>query len=379
MPRHLHITQTLNIRRSGGLAGVASLHRAMLDCWIVSHLAYSEASDALPDPPCSVKLRAVLGNRFYYGWASASRLERAILEADIVHVHGLYTYMNLVAGRCCRRHGKVLVYHPHGTLGPIYLRRGRLKKAIVHRLFEDRNMRSLSAWRALTPAEADQIRAFRPGAEVLIVPNGVSIPSDVGRVEGAAARLPVRADAGKRIFLFISRIAFMKGLDVLIDAWAGLGSKLSDSELWIAGPDFDGTAQLLRHKIDERRLGNVTLLGSVSEDEKHWLLRAADVFVLPSRGEGQSSAILEAMAFGKPVLITDKCFFPLAAASDAGLESELSVARIAEGIERFSVMPAPALRSMGENARALISGRFDIRQTAQELDRRCSEIRPPRP
>jgi len=379
MPRHLHITQTLDIRRSGGLAGVASLHRAMLDCGIVSHLAYTETRDGLPGPPSSVKLRAVFGNRFYFGWASASRLKRAIREAEIVHVHGLYTYMNFLAGKYCRRYGKVLIYHPHGTLGPIYLMRGRFKKSIVHWLFENRNIESLSAWRALTIAESDQIQAFRPGTEVIIVPNGVSIPSDVGRVDGALARLSVRADSQKRIFLFISRIAFMKGLDILIEAWAQLGSQLSNSELWIAGPDFDGTAQLLRRMIDERGLGNVALLGAVSEEEKHWLLRAADVFVLPSRGEGQSSAILEAMAFGKPVLITDTCFFPLAAASDAGLECELSVPKIADTIGRFSGMPAATLRSLGENARALVSDRFDIRKTARELDRKCSEIRPPSP
>ncbi len=378
MPRHLHITQTLDIKRSGGLAGVASLHRAMLDCGIVSSLAYSESGAGLPDPPSSLKLRAVFGNRFYFGWASASRLERAIREAEIVHIHGLYTYMNFLAGKYCRKYGKVLVCHPHGSLGPTYLRRGRIKKSIVLWLFENRNIQSLSAWRALTAAESDQIQAFRPGTEVIVVPNGVPIPSDVGRVDGSMAGLSVKADSRKKIFLFVSRIAYMKGLDILLDAWTQLGPQLADAELWIAGPDFDGTVQLLRRTIDERGLGNVTLLGAVSEEQKHWLLRAADVFVLPSRGEGQSSAILEAMAFGKPVLITDTCFFPLAAASNAGLESGLTVAKIADSIGRFSRMPDPTLRSMSENARALISRHFDIRQTVQELDRQCSEIRPPR-
>ena len=372
--RHLTIGQTLSIERSGGLVGVSALHEAMLDSGIPSKLVYTESADPISDPPEAIKLQAAWGNRFYFGWKSAPRIEKAIRDADIVHVHGLYTYMNYLAGLLCRRYGKALVYHPHGFLVPAYLASGRIKKGIVLRSFERRNIRYLTAWRALTTAEARQVRDFAPGANVFVVPNGISLPEDISTATGINAQLSLTANPAKRIFLSISRVRAAKGLDLLLEAWVAAGRTMRNCELWIVGPDSDGTGRLLRKRIRDQQLDNVRLVGAVSEQDKSWLFRAASVFVLTSWGEGQSATILEAMAHAKPTLLTDMCYFPEATLAGAGYECSVNVAKIKELLVRFAEMPNPVLDEMGTRAQELISEQFDIRHVARELDRKTTEI-----
>jgi poly(glycerol-phosphate) alpha-glucosyltransferase len=373
--RHLHIIQTLDISRSGGLVGVASLHRAMLEIGIPSRLAYVKTEKAVDIPPESVALETVRGNRFHFGWDCSRQLGEEIERADIVHVHGLYTYLNYVAGKWSRRGRKALIYHPHGTLAPAYLRRSRLKKALVLAAFERKNFRSLTAWRALSPVEAEQIAAYVPRAPVFVVSNGVFLPADL-EAKDRPARLAVATEGGgpKRIFLFLSRVAFVKGLDLLFEAWLATARQRNEVELWIAGPDFDGTADYLTRKIAEHGIENVRLLGAVSEQEKDWLLRRADVFVLPSRGEGQSSAILEAMAYATPVLLTTKCYFPAAAKSAAGVECTDTVEGLTEALKRLLAMPEADLEIMGKNARTLIASGFDIREKVREIDAKTTSF-----
>jgi len=345
----------------------------MLRQGIPSYLSYSGAESDVGQPPSSIKLTALFANRFLFGWNSAATLEKIISAVDVVHVHGLYTYMNYIAGRACRRYRRLLVYHPHGTLAPAYLRRGRLKKWLVLKAFEQGNF-SFASWRALSQVEAGQIRSLMPNARIIVVPNGVDLPRSTERVFGGLANLPVRAAAGKRIFLFLSRVAFVKGLDLLLAAWTQAGAKLAACELWIAGPDFDGTASALRERIEKDGLQNVTVMGKVDSLEKDWLLRAAHVFVLPSRGEGQSAAILEAMAYERPILLTDRCYFPEAAAANAGFECDVSTRGIEAQLIRFAEIASERLETMGHNARGLIEEKFEIGRVAESLDKEAATL-----
>jgi glycosyltransferase involved in cell wall biosynthesis len=215
-----------------------------------------------------------------------------------------------------------------------------------------------------------------PGASTFVVSNGVFLPTELDEQRERPASLAFGAEKSgqKRIFLFLSRVAFVKGLDLLFEAWLATARHREDVELWIAGPDFDGTADYLEGKIREHEIRNVRLVGAVSEREKDWLLRRADIFLLPSRGEGQSSAILEAMAYATPVLLTTKCYFPAAARSAAGLECADTVEGLADAVKRFLEMPAAELEIMGRNARTLIASGFDIREKAREIDAKTTRL-----
>lgn len=368
MLRHLTIGQTLSIQRNGGLVQVAALHNAMLEVGLSSQLAYVDWDDGLPAPQASTRLNAAFGNPFFFGWTNASRIRSLVQQADVVHLHGMYTYLNFVAGRFCQRYGKALIYHPHGALVPAFLNSGRLKKTVALRAFERENFRRLTAWRALTPTEAQQIRDFEPRATTFVVPNGVALPKDTAKAARQHPHLSVATEPGKRVFLYLSRMSRVKGLDLLVDAWCAAVQRLQGCDLWIAGADRDGTEQALRRQVQSLRPRGVSMLGSVSEREKDWLLRSCDIFVLPSRGEGQSPAVLEAMAYGKPVLLTNTCFFSEVASAGAGTECDLSVLGIQAALARFAEMRTGELEAMGQRGRVFVGANHDIRSVALRLD-----------
>jgi glycosyltransferase involved in cell wall biosynthesis len=112
----------------------------------------------------------------------------------------------------------------------------------------------------------------------------------------------------RRIILFMSRIHPKKGLDVLIPAFAnsGIGER-HDAVLVIAGPDVDGyqaqvEAMARRHNVSDR----VLFAGMLYGRDRAAALVDADLFVLPSYQENFGVVVIESLAVGTPVLISDQ-------------------------------------------------------------------------
>lgn len=143
---------------------------------------------------------------------------------------------------------------------------------------------------------AEELAAVRyPGNRACLIANGVDIhrfhPSEHNdRPKGSAQRTVV----------YVGRLSAEKGVAFLVRAHALLQSRL-DARLLIVGdgPERNRLARLIR------RLGieHVTELTGPADDVLPYL-RQADVFVLPSRHEGMSNALLEAIACGVPVVAT---------------------------------------------------------------------------
>ncbi len=128
------------------------------------------------------------------------------------------------------------------------------------------------------------------GGKIKIIPNGV----DTKEFK------PVRSKRKKLRVLCVSRLIRRKGIDYLIEAIA----KLDRVGLCIVGDgnmekELGGLASWLG------AAGCVEFVGAVPHERIHKFYEKADVFVLPSLGEGMSNSVLEAMASGLPVIVTD--------------------------------------------------------------------------
>lgn len=141
------------------------------------------------------------------------------------------------------------------------------------------------------------IRNFSLGSNkhVEVIPNGV--PHEL---------LNMPSTDGAYI-LYLGRIdMYGKGLDLLIDAYKEFYAFFPDIPLIIAGSGRDGAVcknELMA--LPETVRNNITLLGWVSGETKKEVLRRALFLVFPSRHEAQSIALLEAMACGKPFVVSD--------------------------------------------------------------------------
>ncbi len=126
------------------------------------------------------------------------------------------------------------------------------------------------------------------GGECDILPNGVDVPT---LADGASTPSVTPA------IVFVGRHERRKGLEVLLDAFAGVER---DAELWVIG---DGPEQ---EALRGRGVPRVQWLGRVSEEEKHSRLRGATIACFPAlEGESFGVVLLEAMAAGTAVVASD--------------------------------------------------------------------------
>lgn len=157
-------------------------------------------------------------------------------------------------------------------------------------------------------AEFSVTRGLLPPHKVSVIPNGVEIDSEwrrrrAGFPSGESPNLGSQVVAGTaRRVTFIGRLVLQKGVDVLLRSAATWLRLFPDTMLQIVGdgPQRSQLADLaVRLGIDRR----VAWLGYRSDVAD--ILKATDLFVLPSRWEGMPNALLEAMAAGCPVVASD--------------------------------------------------------------------------
>src|SRR6185369_11085504 len=100
--------------------------------------------------------------------------------------------------------------------------------------------------------------------------------------------------------------------------------------------------------------GRVRFVGMLTGDDKADMLARADLFALPSIGEGLSMAMLEALANRTAVMLSPGCNFPAAADAGAGVVVDANVDEMAAALSRLLASP-DRLRAMGEAARSLVA------------------------
>jgi glycosyltransferase involved in cell wall biosynthesis len=171
-----------------------------------------------------------------------------------------------------------LAWQSWGRFGRIIAARCKLADAVV----------------SISPPVASELKraGFDP-SKLHAMPNGVPVPEPPWQ-RRAGWRDEPRA-------VFVGRLAPEKGLDVLIDAWPQVLATFPTARLTLVGEGAQRSA--LEGRVARLGLGGLVDLPGVTDDPTS-RLRAADLFVLPSREEGMSVALLEAMALGLPLVAT---------------------------------------------------------------------------
>ena len=126
------------------------------------------------------------------------------------------------------------------------------------------------------------------------------------------------------------------------------------------------------HELAERLAISPYVLfpGLVTGRKKLALLHHCEFMVLPSRGEGMPLAVLEALACGKPVILTSSCYLPEVAEAGAGLAVGLDPDDLAGAMHKL--WRDPGLRqTMGERALWLVKDKFNWEQVAGETVKFC--------
>ena len=230
-------------------------------------------------------------------------LMRLMRRTDVVHVHG-YSTKNVVVTMAAKALGKpiVMTLHTAGHDEPAAIdRQGPLARWAF---------RSSDRYTSVSPALVDAfLAAGMPREQIVLVPNGIDIarftPADAAERVALRDSLKLRAD--RPVIAFVGFFSRDKQPRVLFDAWRQLQTaRRIDATLLFVGAttsdyfEVDNTiAPAIQADAAAAAVADRVHFAGVTRDVPSYL-RAADVFVLPSRREGLPVALLEAMACGLP-------------------------------------------------------------------------------
>jgi glycosyltransferase involved in cell wall biosynthesis len=301
-------------------------------------------------------------------WALARALRQEIQGVDLVHLHNLYLFHDLVSGRYCRIFGVPYLIQPHGSLDPFIHRRHRWRKRLMEWGFQNRTIRKASAILFTTAEERELAAPFTFGTPGVVVPLGMDLGEFSGLPEPGEFRRRHPEIGAKNIILFFGRINFKKGLDILAKAFGNVARRRQDVHLVIAGPDNEGWGGRVRTWLEAEGVGAcTTFTGMVLGPEKLAVLRDASMFVLPSYSENFGLAVIEAMAAGLPIIISDKVnIWREVESAGAGKVVPCEAGELTEAILDLLDKPEMA-RQMGQKGHALVRDEFQWPDIAVRL------------
>jgi glycosyltransferase involved in cell wall biosynthesis len=231
-------------------------------------------------------------------------------DYDRVIVNGIWQYLSFAAWR--RYAGSSIPYYvfPHGMLDPWFKKTFPLKhfkKWLYWPWAEYRVLRDAAAVIFTSEEECLQARKsfWLYRAREKVSPLGVeAAPISRDSKSEFISRYPQLQNT--RNFLFLGRLHPKKGCDILLDAFARLSSRESIS-LILAGPDQIGWEANLRNQAAGLNLTDrVVFTGMLQGNMKQGAFASADAFVLPSHQENFGISVVEALAAGVPVLISNR-------------------------------------------------------------------------
>lgn len=214
---------------------------------------------------------------------------------DIVHDNGLWLPYGAQLARYCARHSIPRLLSVRGMMQPWAWQHRRWKKRLAWALYQKRGVESAARLHATAEDEVARIRERYPARRPLLIANGIDIPDQPARI--------AKAEGEGRTALFLGRIHPVKGLTMLVDAWAQV--RPAGWRLQIVGPDEDGFRAQLEAQIAGHGLGDsIAIAGPASGADKSAHYAAASLFLLPSYTENFGISAAEALAHAIPVITT---------------------------------------------------------------------------
>lgn len=211
-------------------------------------------------------------------------LHRRRREMDILHVHEAHWIASIGAQFGAWTGKPVLIKEASS---------GAYLQVNFALQFWPRLTRKIAVFIALSRRIAEEIQKEGVAENrIRLIPNGIDLPDRVW--------ISTQARPGQVVFVGNLGQQPYKGVDVLLRAWVAVASKRPDARLSLLGGGEGRELKALARELGIE--GSVVFLGAVQNVEERLL--ESSLFILPSRLEGMSNALLEAMALGVPCVST---------------------------------------------------------------------------
>jgi glycosyltransferase involved in cell wall biosynthesis len=295
-------------------------------------------------------------------------LQQHINDYDLVHIHSLFSYSSTVAGSCARRANVPYLVRTLGHLNCWGMNKRRIVKQLSLSLVENRLLQGAAL--AHYTSEQEKVEAAASGITVpcCVLPLGIEHRDLQQPVDCTPllARYPQLENCF--VFLFLSRLHEKKGLDLLLPAFAEVHRKHPKTALILAGDGDDSFIKNLGVQIEALNLNNaVVQTGFVEGKDKLMVLHGANAFVLPSYSENFANAVVEAMAVGLPVIVSDQVGVAATLQqAEAGIIIRCHVEDLRKAMETL-LMDESLRASLSGKGKKLVEDHFSIEATTRAL------------
>lgn len=321
--------------------------------------------------PSNVKfLRSYKGNKYSFFVNSKKWLKLIENNFGIPHIvnfHGVYDIFSVILAREMHRKGWLYFVTPHGGLRPLAQDRDRMKKLIANPIFFNRFLLDAEFIHALTLEEKYDIKLYNKKiSDVRLCQSG--LPSNFKKLY---LKKEETKDKALVIGFLGSLYVKIKGIDLLLEAISKFQkiSDQSDIKFRFVGP--------IHKSVDKRFIEGclkkmvkpelIEFRGPKFGKEKWDELQDFDVFILPSRTEGMPIAILEALAYGKPIVVSDGTNMGrFIEKANCGWHISGSIESIYEVLIAISKTKKNKLQKYGKNARLYFKDQFLMEKSANE-------------
>lgn len=304
---------------------------------------------------------------------------------DCVHLHGIWSPTLAWRFVAWRRRGIPCVVTLHGMLEPWALAHKAPKKKVAWNLYQKRLLNMASALHATSEREAANLRKLGLKPPIAMIPWGIEVEErevweketgdrkqETGNVDGKAGLADLSISASQfsacpqRTALFVGRIYPVKGLPMLVEAWARI--RPTGWKMKIVGPDEAGHLAEVEALIHQAGLdGMFEFAGPLSGTALKQAYNGADLYIQPSHTENFGMAIAEAMARGLPVITTQGAPWRLLGEEHCGWWSPISTDGIAAALGDATRRSPEDLAAMGERGRAIVAERFAWEAIARQF------------
>src|SRR3989475_2338625 len=375
----LHVIPALSQYYGGPVNAVVGMCRALNQAGVQADIASTDADvQGNLDIPLGIPFqmegttvycfRCSLLRKYGFSLGLTGWIRSNLGNYDLVHIHAFFSYVTVPLVYYAKKYKVPYIIRPSGELNAWSLKKSRIKKGLYWLLVGRNCLNTASALHLTSEDERVAARRLAPGTPSVVIPLGTDTFTEEEFPARGRFRKKYPMLDQKLLIVFLSRLDHKKGLDLLFPAISALAMGRDNFAVVIAGSgerEYEAEVHdlVLAHGLKEK----VIFTGFVQGQDKTDLLRDADVFVLPSYDENFGLAVIEAMAVGVPVVISNNVGIHHAVTEyGAGVVTACESGEITHALNNL-LKHDSLRRTMGQNGMKLVKEKFAWEKVAREL------------
>ena len=317
-----------------------------------------------------------LSNRFGMYCPSAAKEARKIIKKfDVVYVINWYYHLGMVFAKISHELKIPLIVGPMASLEDVARSIKKRQKLIADRMYTNNMLKNSNGFHCVGNQEKESLVKLGVDPNKIQVINNAIMVDDKKNIKKTEIFKKINLSRNKDPFLItIGRIDPKKGLELLLLTFSKLLKKYKNLILVIVGTGNKQYVKTIKHLVDELNIqDSVKFTGYVTEAEKIELLSSARLFVTTSQSDIHTTTAIEALAIGKPVVITKNSDFPEIDDYQAGITVESTHESIFNAISEL-LDNETKIQKFSDNAKRLVEEKFLLENQIDKYENMFREV-----